>query len=184
MLAKVCILLAVACLVMALIVALPHLFALRRAWKAKRAAAAKSAARGPQGLVSVSAEELLLEIVLPVIDDLDRALVAGGPFDASGSAAAFVRGIELIRKRTLHRLANHGIMPFESFGKLFDPGVHEAVKVVESDGAISGGTIIQVFTRGYWSGGLERRQLLRPALVAVVFKAALDQPLSQTGDAP
>jgi len=60
-------------------------------------------------------------------------------------------------------LETNGVVPFRSKGQQFDPLVHEAVSVVESD-EYESGTVSEEERRGYlWNG-----ELLRPARVTVV----------------
>ena len=101
--------------------------------------------------------EVLLAL-LDVMDDFDRALLHVG--DAPEAVA---KGLRLIRERFSEVLHSNGVTPFDSEGKPFDPTVHEAVTVVDSDGEESG-TVFTEHRRGYLMNG----ELLRPARVAVL----------------
>lgn len=101
--------------------------------------------------------DLLLGL-LDVLDDFDRAVLHVG--DAAGPVAD---GLRLIHQRLRRLLESDGVTPFGGRGEQFDPEIHEAMSVVESDGA-EPGVVHEVDRRGYlWDG-----ELLRPARVIVV----------------
>ena len=96
--------------------------------------------------------------VLPVVDDLERALAA-----AEGSADPALRsGVELIHRQLLEALRRRGAEPFESIGRDFDPAWHEAVASEPARGRRDG-EIVDELRRGYRIGA----RLLRPAQVKV-----------------
>jgi molecular chaperone GrpE len=100
----------------------------------------------------------ILLALLDVMDDFDRAL--GHVGEASDAVAD---GLRLIHHRLSRVLESNGVTAFQSKGQLFDPTVHEAMSVVESDEYASG-TVYEENLRGYLWGG----KLLRPARVIVV----------------
>jgi molecular chaperone GrpE len=105
-----------------------------------------------------AAESLLLDL-LPLVDDLERALAA----EASGeSAEAYRRGVELIHKQMLDLLARRGVTPMEARGADFDPHLHQAVASEAVEGHRDG-EVIDVLRKGY----LINDRLLRPAMVKV-----------------
>src|SRR5262245_35463351 len=65
----------------------------------------------------------ILTDLLPIIDDLERALKA----PATGDAEAYRRGVELILKQMTDLLRKRGVKPIEAVGTQFDPRFHEAV---------------------------------------------------------
>jgi molecular chaperone GrpE len=96
--------------------------------------------------------------LLDLMDDFDRALAHVG--EASDAVAD---GLRLIHQRLSRVLDANGVTPFRSAGEQFDPTVHEAMSVVESDERESG-TVYAEERSGYlWNG-----ELLRPARVVVV----------------
>ena len=101
--------------------------------------------------------EVLLAL-LEVMDDFDRALLHVG--EASDAVA---NGLRLIRQRFNDVLHSNGVTPFDSEGQPFDPIVHEAITMIDSDGHESG-TVYAEDRRGYFING----ELLRPARVAVL----------------
>ena len=100
----------------------------------------------------------LIRDVLPVVDDLERALAA-----ATGSTDPALRsGVELIHRHLLEALRRRGAEPFDSIGRDFDPAWHEAV-ASEPAGTRRDGEIVDELRRGYRIGA----RLLRPAQVKV-----------------
>jgi molecular chaperone GrpE len=100
----------------------------------------------------------LLEELLPLVDDMDRALRA----DSSPGTDPIRRGVELIHKQLLETLRKRGVRPIESLGADFDPHFHMAVSHEPADGRRDG-EVIEEFRRGYMLGD----RLLRPAMVKV-----------------
>jgi molecular chaperone GrpE len=109
--------------------------------------------------LSEAAAADLLQELLPLVDDMERALKA----DHGGEATeAIRRGVELIHKQMLETLRKRGVTPFESLGADFDPHVHMAVAHEPTDGRREG-EVVEEFRRGYMLGD----RLLRPAMVKV-----------------
>jgi molecular chaperone GrpE len=96
--------------------------------------------------------------LLPIIDDLERALKA----PASGEADGFRKGIELIHQQTIELLRKRGAKPIDAVGTDFDPRYHQAV-VHETSANHREGEVMEEFARGYVLGD----RLLRPAMVKV-----------------
>jgi molecular chaperone GrpE len=105
------------------------------------------------------ANEKLLKDLLPVLDDLDRALGTLAP--KSDEAKLVAEGVAMVHKKFVSQLEKHGITTFESVGKAFDPSLHEAVQQVHSD--TPAGSVANELQRGFLISG----RLLRPALVTV-----------------
>ena len=114
--------------------------------------------RKEHALAEQNGKREVLLALLDVMDDFDRALLHVG--DAPDAVAD---GLRLIRERFSNLLHSNGVTPFDSEGKPFDPTVHEAMTVIESDGEESG-TVYTEHRRGYYING----ELLRPAQVAVL----------------
>ncbi len=87
----------------------------------------------------------ILEKVLPVIDNFERAL-AGVSEDAAEDA--FVDGMNKIYKQMFQMLETAGVTPIEAVGKEFDPNYHNAVMHVEDD-AFGENEIVEEFQKGY-----------------------------------
>ncbi|HYN06032.1 MAG TPA: nucleotide exchange factor GrpE [Vicinamibacterales bacterium] len=105
----------------------------------------------------------LIADLLPVVDDLERALsVSATATTDSEGAAALRRGVELIHRQLLEVLRRRGVEPFESVGQEFDPAWHEAI-AHEPGSDRPEGEILGEVRRGYRLG----QKLLRPAQVRV-----------------
>jgi molecular chaperone GrpE len=108
-----------------------------------------------------SATAEALRALLPVVDDFERAL------RAEAADKKYVAGIELIYNRFAETLKKLGLEPMDSKGQPFDPQIHHAVDMVETDDAPDH-TILEEYERGYNFKG----RLLRPAMVKVAVQAA------------
>ncbi len=102
--------------------------------------------------------------LLPVVDNLSRALEAERSVETSESAEFrhFLHGVELIGKQLADVLESFGVEPIAAVGERFDPHVHEAV-VTEPSDEHEPDTIIEELARGYRIGD----RLLRPSMVKV-----------------
>ena len=123
------------------------------------------------------ANESLLRDLIPVLDNLDRALDAAraavavraagrSTAEASGEmpevAAGVVEGVELIQRELLKVLERAGVTRYSALGQPFDPTRHEAIaRMVRAD--VAPGTVVSEQLPGYLLHG----RVLRAALVAV-----------------
>ena len=94
--------------------------------------------------------------LLPILDDFERAL------KTETTDKTYVKGLELIHQRLFDTLKKLGLEPMVAQGEPFDPHVHHAVEMVETDDAPDH-TVLAEFQRGYNFKG----RLLRPAMVKV-----------------
>lgn len=99
--------------------------------------------------------------LLPIVDDFERAL------KIETADREYAKGMELIYQRLFESLKKLGLEPVESAGLAFDPHVHHAVEMVESE-ELPDHTVIDDFQRGYNFKG----RLLRPAMVRVAVEPA------------
>ena len=99
----------------------------------------------------------LLQELLPLVDDMERALRAEG-----NDAEAIRKGVELIHKQLVETLRKRGVRPIDALGADFDPHYHMAV-AHEPANDRRDGEVIEEFRRGYMLGD----RLLRPAMVKV-----------------
>ncbi len=118
----------------------------------------KRVERERRELADLAAVDLLTDL-LPIVDDLERALAADAGPDA---VDAYRKGVELIHKHMLELLGRRGVTPIEAVGKPFDPRYHQAV-LHEPSATHRDGEVIAELRRGYMLGS----RLLRPALVKV-----------------
>jgi molecular chaperone GrpE len=103
------------------------------------------------------ANERLLHELLPVLDDLERALEAA----AEHEEAKLEEGVRLVHRSLLGLVERHGLSEIDTEGT-FDPHVHEALLAQPGDGAEEG-SVLQVLQKGYRLGD----KVLRPARVIV-----------------
>ena len=114
----------------------------------------KRAARDQQSLVARAHERLIKEL-LPVLDDLERAL------DATDTSTRSVEdGVRLVHRELADALAREGLQEIETNGR-FDPHVHEALLTQPSEE--DDGAILEVLQKGYRLGD----RVLRPARVVI-----------------
>ena len=104
-----------------------------------------------------TAEADLLGSLLPLLDDLERALQA-----PSVDAEVYRRGVALIQQQMAELLRRRGVTPIEAVGKDFDPRFHQAVMHDESREHREG-EVMEELRRGYMLGD----RLLRPSMVKV-----------------
>jgi molecular chaperone GrpE len=115
----------------------------------------KRVARDQEGLAARAHERLVKEL-LPVLDDLERALQAA----AEHEEAKLEEGVRLVHRELVEALAREGLVEVETDGQ-FDPHVHEALLSQPSEE--EDGAVIEVLQKGYRLGD----RVLRPARVVV-----------------
>jgi molecular chaperone GrpE len=115
----------------------------------------KRVAREQESIVSRASERLVGEL-LPVLDDLERALEAA----AEHEEAKLEEGVRLVERRLREVLTGAGLIEIPTDGR-FDPHVHEALLSQPADA--DEGTIIQVLQKGYELGD----HVIRPARVVI-----------------
>jgi molecular chaperone GrpE len=105
------------------------------------------------------ANEDLIKGMLPFIDNLERAVNHAQKVNDAG---VLIEGVRLTLQQLLQSLNKFGLSSFESLGKPFDPAVHEAMLIVETD-QYEPNRVMEEFQKGY----LLNDRLLRPATVSV-----------------
>jgi molecular chaperone GrpE len=120
----------------------------------------KRAARDQESLVARAHERLVKEL-LPVLDDLERALEAAEAHEE----AKLEEGVALVARSLAAVLRKEGLQEVSSEGK-FDPHVHEALLSQPSEA--EAGSVIEVLQKGYRLGD----RVLRPARVVVAAPKA------------
>jgi molecular chaperone GrpE len=117
-----------------------------------RKRAAKEAA-----LAGQRAKSGLVRELLPVVDNLERALASAGDDEQH-----LAEGVRLVHSELIAVLERNGVEQFDPRGERFDPEEHEALSMRSEDGAESG-TVLDVVEKGYRANG----GILRPARVVV-----------------
>ena len=115
----------------------------------------KRASRERDEYVRFANERLVAEL-LPILDDLERALQAA----AEHEEARLEEGVELVHRELAALLGRHGVKEIETSGK-FDPHVHEALVAQPSEA--DEGSVLDVIQKGYTLG----ERVVRPARVVV-----------------
>jgi molecular chaperone GrpE len=100
--------------------------------------------------------------VVPVLDDLERALQAAGLDPEGDSDDGLAHGVLLVFRGLRETLGRNGIEQVDPSGEKFDPNQHEALSTMAVDGTESG-VVVEVMQKGYRFGD----KLIRPARVVV-----------------
>lgn len=98
--------------------------------------------------------------LLPVVDNLERALQVGNPEDEA--IKPILEGVELTRKSFVSILEKFGMQVVDPQGESFDPELHQAMSMQEN-AELAPNTVMAVMQKGYQLNG----RLLRPAMVMV-----------------
>src|SRR4030065_2383141 len=104
----------------------------------------KRAAREKEDWTKFANEDLIRTIV-PFIDNLERAVNHAEEISDTG---VLVEGVQLTLQQLLQALNKFGLSSFESIGKPFDPAIHEAMLVVETD-KHEPNQVVEEFQKGY-----------------------------------
>ena len=102
-------------------------------------------------------EEVITEI-LPVLDNLDRALSA-----SSEDTAGIVKGVEMVQRQFIGVLEGLGVSVIKTVGENFDPSIHDAAGTEKVDDSELDGKIITEILKGYRT----KDRVLRPSKVIV-----------------
>jgi molecular chaperone GrpE len=105
---------------------------------------------------ALEAEAAVLKGLLDTVDNLERALAAGG------AETGLRDGVELTHRELVAFLDSLGVVAIAPLGERFDPALHQAI-VHEPVPGFEAGTVAEVFRKGY----SYKDRLLRPALVKV-----------------
>ncbi len=105
----------------------------------------------------IRASENLVTDLLPVLDDLERAIKHAKD---SGEGGSLTEGVEAVQTKFLQILGKHKVEQIEADGQPFDAMVHQAVGTQEDD-SVPEETVVQVYQQGYKMGD----KVLRPSMV-------------------
>lgn len=116
---------------------------------------------------ALATEKLVLNL-LPVIDDMERAIAhAQASVDKNSELKTFSAGVEAVRAKMLDILSHEDVHPIDPAGEAFDPLCHQAVGRVE-DASVYDETVRDVYQLGYRMA----EKIIRPAMVTVTFGGA------------
>ena len=110
------------------------------------------------------ATEKLIGSLLPVVDDIERALEHARGQELDDASKQFVEGVDAVRTKLLGVFEHEGVEAIDPAGEAFDPNVHQAVGRVE-DASKYDETVNDVYQKGYRMAG----KVLRPAMVTVTY---------------
>ena len=100
--------------------------------------------------------------VVPVLDDLERAIQAAGLDPEGDSEDGLAHGVLLVFRSLRDSLSRNGVEAVDPKGEKFDPVSHEALSTIAAEG-VESGVVVEVLQKGYRLG----EQLIRPARVVV-----------------
>jgi molecular chaperone GrpE len=120
------------------------------------------------------ANENLVKDLLPVVDNLERALEHGRQLKAP---EALLEGIEMVYHGFLKVLDRFGVTAHDSLGQQFDPAFHNAMMQEEAPD-VPDGSVIKELQKGY----LMHQRLLRPAMVVVASNTQNNETTSGQND--
>ncbi len=115
--------------------------------------------REKEQTLNFAIEKTIIEF-LPIIDNFENAL--GFAEQSSNEVKQWATGFQMILSQLRDIVYSHGIVSFHSKGNMFDPYLHEAMEIVETN-EHPDGTILEEFAKGY--KGKER--IIRPARVKI-----------------
>lgn len=131
----------------------------------------KRTQREKEDLAKFANENILREI-LPVVDNLERALEHA---DQGDNGDGLLEGVQMTLTQFSQVLTRFGVEPVEALGQVFDPALHQAMGQMESaDQPVN--TVVQQMQKGYQLND----RLLRPAFVMVAKAPAEPQPKEET----
>ena len=102
------------------------------------------------------AKEDLINQLLPILDNFERAL------DSVEKEDGFYEGIKMIYEQIVKLLVDNGLKEIQCVGEVFDPNLHHAVFMEESEDSEEG-TVLEVIQKGY----MLKDKVIRPSMVKV-----------------
>jgi molecular chaperone GrpE len=119
------------------------------------------------------ANESFVKAMLPVIDNLDRAIESSN--NEKHADSSMVEGVNMTLKEILKVLEQFSVKRFDSLGNTFDPGLHQAIMQEETEGHAEN-SVVKELQKGY----MIHDRLLRPAMVVVSKKPENKKKKDQT----
>jgi molecular chaperone GrpE len=113
------------------------------------------------------ANENLVKELLPIVDNLERAVGHARKEEQRSDSDNLLQGVELTHRSLLQILARLGVVEIAALGQPFDPQIHEAVRRIPSPDKPAG-TVVEIYQKGY----MLKDRMLRPAMVAVATEAS------------
>ena len=113
--------------------------------------------------------EAIIKELLPVMDNLERALAHGGEVGEGGGSEGILDGVRMVKKQFMDALSKFGVTEVVSVGLPFDPARQQAVMAVET-GDYDEGVVVEELQKGFFLND----RILRPAMVTVSKRPAED----------
>jgi len=112
------------------------------------------------------ANENLVKELLPIVDNLERAVDHARKEEQRSDSDNLLQGVELTHRSLLQILTRLGVVEIAALGQPFDPQIHEAVRRIPSSDQPPN-TVVAIYQKGY----MLKDRMLRPAMVAVATEA-------------
>ncbi|HXX48623.1 MAG TPA: nucleotide exchange factor GrpE [Myxococcota bacterium] len=112
------------------------------------------------------ANENLVKELLPIVDNLERAVDHARKEEQRSDSDNLLQGVELTYRSLLQILTRLGVVEIAALGQPFDPQIHEAVRRIPSSDKPAN-TVVEIYQKGY----MLKDRMLRPAMVAVASEA-------------
>ncbi len=106
------------------------------------------------------ASQKLIEELLPIVDNFDRAMAASRE---QRDIESLAKGVEMIQRQLFAVLENEGLKPIEAIGQPFNPELHEAIMQVPAEEGGASGIVAEELRKGY----MLKEKVIRPAMVKV-----------------
>lgn len=106
------------------------------------------------------ASQKLIEALLPIVDNFERAVAASRENQDFESLA---KGVEMTQRQLLQVLEAEGLAPIQAVGEPFNPELHQAIMQVEAEDGVESGTVVEEVQKGYKL----KDKVIRPSMVKV-----------------
>ncbi|TLS53743.1 nucleotide exchange factor GrpE [Paenibacillus antri] len=106
------------------------------------------------------ASQKLIEGLLPIIDNFDRAIAASREHSDFDSLA---KGVEMIQRQLGQLLESEGLQAIEAIGQPFNPELHQAIMQVPAEEGGASGIVLEELQKGY----MLKEKVIRPSMVKV-----------------
>ena len=107
-----------------------------------------------------SASQSLIERLLPIVDNFERAIAASRE---NSDFEALAKGVDMIARQLVQVLEAEGLKAIEAVGQPFDPEQHQAVMTVEAEDGQESGIVVEELQKGYKL----KDKVIRPSMVKV-----------------
>lgn len=106
------------------------------------------------------ASQKLIEGLLPIVDNFDRAMAASRE---QGDFESLAKGVEMIQRQLAQLLESEGVQAIQAVGEPFNPERHQAIMQVPAEEGAASGIVVEELQKGY----MLKDKVIRPAMVKV-----------------